>query len=191
MNSLYNAISVRRQSFFQMKARRCHELEEAGQLIPLIRKIRHDHPAMSAREMYLRIRPESMGRDKFEVFCFTHGFRVAQTRNYRITTDSRGVERFPNLIRDFELTGINQVFVSDITYYYMTGRFYYITLIMDLFNREVVGYSVSSSLRTEGTTLEALAMAAANRWKKALRGCIIHSDGGGQYYKPRVQDIDR
>ena len=123
-----------------------------------------------------------MGRDKFEVFCFARGFRVARTRNYRITTDSRGVERFPNLIRTFELTGINQVFVSDITYYYMNGRFFYITLIMDLFNREVVGYSVSNSLRTEGTTLEALTMAAANRSKKALYGCIIHSDGGGQYY---------
>lgn len=64
----------------------------------------------------------------------------------------------------------------------MHGKFYYITLIMDLFNHEVVGYSASKSLRTEDSTLPALMKVKKNRGRFALEGTIIHSDGGGQYY---------
>lgn len=182
MSVLYDAISIKKQSFFQMKDRLEKQLDEAEQIILLVNKIRFDHPRMSAREIYFKINPQSMGRDKFEVFCFEHGYRVKKQKNFRTTTDSRGVTRFPNLIKDIEVTGVNQVFVSDITYYEILGKFYYITLIMDLYNREIVGFSVSKSLRTEDTTLPALKLAAKQRGQAVLKGSIIHSDGGGQYY---------
>jgi len=137
---------------------------------------------MSAREMYTKIKPETMGRDKFEAFCFLLGFKVIQSRNFRRTTDSSGVERFPNLIEGRELTRINQVLVSDITYYELNGRFYYLTFIMDLYSREIVGFSVSKSLRTATTTVPALRMAIRKIGVENLVGTIIHSDGGGQYY---------
>ena len=151
-------------------------------MIPIIEQIRKDHPKMSAREMYFKINPSCMGRDKFESFCFDHGFRVINTKNYRKTTNSNGVVRFPNLIKDFELTGVYQVLVSDITYYELNGRFYYITLIMDLYSREILGYSVSKSMHTEQTTLAALKMVVRKIGRDKLKGTIIHSDGGGQYY---------
>jgi len=165
-----------------MFKRRQYQKEEQQQLLPLIEKIRKDHPRMSARDMYWKIRPSTMGRDKFEQFCFEHGYKVKQLKNYRKTTNSLGVTRFPNKLREIEVTGVNQVFVSDITYFDIGSRFYYITLIMDLFNREVVGYSASNNLRTENTTLPALRMLIRERGRVNLRGAIIHSDGGGQYY---------
>ena len=165
-----------------MKGRREADLGHEGQILFMVNKIRKDHPCMSAREIYFKLNPQGMGRDKFEAFCFDNGYRVKKPKNFRKTTDSRGVTRFSNLIKGFEVTSVNQVFVSDITFFEMNGRFYFITLIMDLFNREIVGYWASISLRTEDTTLPAMMVVIKVRGKSALQGSIIHSDGGGQYY---------
>jgi putative transposase len=151
-------------------------------MIPIIRQLRENHPKMGAREMYHKLKPNNIGRDKFEVFCFDNGFRVVKNRNYRKTTNSNGVVRFPNMVEGYELTGVYQVLVSDITYFELNGKFYYLTFIMDLYSREILGYSVSKSLRTKETTLAALKMVVRRIGRHNLKGTIIHSDGGGQYY---------
>jgi len=165
-----------------MLIRRKYKLEEQEQLIPLINEIRRDHPRMSARDIYLKLQPSCMGRDQFERFCMDSGYRLKQLRNYRITTNSLGVTRFPNLIKELKVTRVNQVFVSDITYYDMGSVTYYLTFIMDLFNREVVGWSVSDNMRTENTTIPALHKLISIRGSANIEGSILHSDGGGQYY---------
>ena len=68
---------------------------------------------------------------------------------------------FSNLIKNLEISRINQVWQSDITYYNLNGRSYYITFIIDAFSRVIVGYSVSKRLTTEQTVIAAL--------KKALK----------------------
>lgn len=182
MKEILEAVGTSKQAFSQMLKRRHYREEERQQLLPLIAEIRQDHPRMCARDMYIKLRPSTIGRDRFEQFCFGHGFRVQKLKNFRKTTNSEGVTRFPNRIKGIKLTGVNQVFVSDITYYEMGNRFYYLTLIMDLYNREIVGWSASSNLRTEHTTLPALHRLIQQRGKQNLRGSIFHSDGGGQYY---------
>ena len=174
-----------------MYKRRRYRLEEQEQLIPLINEIRIDHPRMSARDIYLKLKPSCMGRDQFERFCLDSGYRLNQLRNYRVTTNSLGVTRFPNLIKDMKVTGINQVFVSDITYYDMGPDTYYLTLIMDLFNREIVGWSASNNLRTESTTLPALYRLISQRGRTNIKGSILHSDGGGQYYCKEFKALTR
>lgn len=182
MSRLYQTLDMTKQSFFQMLKRRKREQQLGEQVLQQVDQIRRDHPRMGVRCLYPRIKAPGMGRDKLEKFCFKHGYRLKKQRNYRVTTDSRGVIRFPNLIRPGELTAVNQALVSDITYYEMFGKFYYITLIMDLFNREIVGYSASRSLRTRDTTLPAMRLVKRNLGRDVLKGAIIHSDGGGQYY---------
>jgi transposase InsO family protein len=99
------------------------------------------------------------------------------------------VIRFPNLVAGREVTGVNQVWVIDITYYLMEGRFYYLTFIMDLYSRLIVGYSVSRDRSTKNTTIPALKMALQ---KRTLTGeLIIHSDGGGQYYGADFLRLDK
>ena len=180
MNALYRAIGTSKQNFHQSMERHLLHLEEEQQFLPLIREIRQDHPCMSSREMYRLLQPEHMGRDKFEAFCFAHGFKIAVKRSFHRTTNSLGVTRFENLILQRELRGINQVWVSDITYYRIAERFYYITFIMDLYSRYITGHAVSESLMTEHTTIAALKKAILLRTPPA--GLIFHSDGGGQYY---------
>jgi putative transposase len=165
-----------------MLKRRKYKFEEQEQLIPLINKIRCDHPRMSARDIYLKLQPSCMGRDQFERFCMDSGYRIKKLRNFRVTTNSLGVTRFPNMIKDIEVTRVNQVFVSDITYFDIGTDTYYLTFIMDLYNREIVGCSASDNLRTENTTLPALHRVINERGKANLKGAILHSDGGGQYY---------
>lgn len=182
MKGIYDVVNISKQSFHQMLRRRHYKYQEREQLIPLINEIRREHPRMSARDIYLKLRPKCMGRDQFERFCMESGYRVKKLCNYRVTTNSLGVTRFPNLIKDIRVTGVNQVFVSDITYYDLGTQTYYLTFIMDLFNREIVGSSVSDNLRTESTTLPALMQLINERGKQNLEGAILHSDGGGQYY---------
>jgi transposase InsO family protein len=189
MSQIYQSIGIKKQSFHQMLGRRNYAQEETGQLLYLVDQIRKDHPRMAVREIYRKLMPSSMGRDKFEKMCLSHGYRVMQKRNFRKTTDSTGVTRFPNRIKEIEVTSVNQVFVSDITYYELKNEFYYLTFIMDLFNREIVGFHASEGLRTEQTTLPALYMMVKERGKANLKGTVIHSDGGGQYYSKEFCEL--
>ena len=182
MSNLFKVLGISKQSFHQMLSRRKYKFEEQEQLIPLINEIRRDHPRMSARDIYIKLQPSCMGRDQFERFCMDTGYRIKKLRNFRVTTNSLGVTRFPNMIKDIEVTRVNQVFVSDITYFDIGPDTYYLTFIMDLFNREIVGCSASDNLRTESTTLPALHRVINERGKANLKGAIMHSDGGGQYY---------
>jgi transposase InsO family protein len=167
-----------------MMDRRLKIQSEQKQILLMIYQIREDHPTMGIRDMYFKLNPQSMGRDRFEEFCREEGLMVERIRNWRRTTDSTGVVRFDNLLSGMNLITLNQAWQSDITYFEINGRFYYITFILDSFSRRILGYSVSRRLTTEVTTLVAIKMAIALRTREnlAIDGVVFHSDGGGQYY---------
>jgi transposase InsO family protein len=182
MNEIYRSLGVSKQAFHQRLDLQIRQQEELAQFLPIISQVRADHPRMSSRVMYQLIKPQTIGRDRFEAFCFEHGYKLDIKRNFHRTTNSLGVTRFENLKDGFELKGINQIWVSDITYYEMLGMFYYLTFIMDLYSRRILGYSLSNNLFTENTTIPALNMAIRKRAGTNIEGLIFHSDGGGQYY---------
>lgn len=180
MNQIFKYVGLSKQSFHQHLNRMLLHREREILMLPIIEELRLEHPGVAARQLYYILRPEGIGRDKFEEICFRHGFKLERGRACHRTTNSTGVIRFPNLVEGIELNGVNQVWVSDITYYRISETFYYLTFIMDVYSRMVVGYSVSRSLQTTETTLPALEEALRNRQPKT--GMIFHSDGGGQYY---------
>jgi transposase InsO family protein len=100
---------------------------------------------------------------------------------YKTTTDSRHrYEISKNLLgKDIVVSNPNEVWVSDITYIKTREGFIYLTTVMDLYNREIVGHSKSSSLKTIETTMKALRNACIKR--RPDRGLIFHSDRGVQY----------
>lgn len=191
MKDLIAVYGMSRQNFYKRLAALGYKMEEEEQLLYMVQKIRMNHPRMSARTMYRMVQPQTIGRDKFERLCLENGYRVKREKNCRVTTNSKGVIRFPNLIQDNEVTAVNQVFASDITYYEMNGRFYYLTYIIDLYNREIVGTSVSDNLRTENTTIPAIRQLVRTRGSQNLEGAIFHSDGGGQYYCKEFIEITK
>lgn len=177
MNRVYQAAGISKQGFHQRMDRLLGKLEVKAQLLPLLHKIRKDHPRMSARMMYEKLQPETMGRDAFIAWAHQEGFKLLSRKRWNISSSGLGNRRFPNRIAGRQLTGVNQVWVSDITFFQLKKQWYFITLIMDLFSRKIVGYHVSDSLRTEQSTVPALKMALKTR-----KPAIFHSDGGGQYF---------
>ena len=184
MNELYKSVGISKQAFHQRMDRMYRLRSENKQLLLLIHQIREDHPTMGARDMYFKLQPIYMGRDSFENFCREEGLMSKKVKNWRKTTDSTGVIRFDNLLKNMVLTNINQAWQSDITYFEVNKRFYYITFIEDSFSRRILGYSVSKRMTTEQTTLPALQMAIKLRIKEntMVSKIVFHSDGGGQYY---------
>ena len=180
MNKLYKAVGMSKQNFHRQLHRHQRREEESGYLWELMMQLRDDHPMMGARTMYDKLRPTEIGRDGFIELYNQSGMKVRRYRNYRRTTDSSGVKRFPNLIEGLELTGVNQAYASDITYYEIGEKFYYLTFIMDLYSRRIVGWKASKSLRTEQTTIPCIKSLLKHIAIGPLP--IFHSDGGGQYY---------
>ena len=100
-------------------------------------------------------------------------------RKFIATTDSNhGLSVFPNLIRGKVVTGLNQLWVADITYIRITTGFVYLAVILDVFSRRVIGWAISKTL-DHRFTLDALRIAIKNRYP--FFGLIHHSDKGVQY----------
>ena len=133
-----------------------------------------------------------MGRDKFLRFLRKHHL-VVLPRKPRHTTNSNHVYfKYPNKAKDLEVTYVNQLWVSDITYIYTKeDGFCYLHLITDAFSRLILGYVVSPTLEAK-YTIEALNQAINLAGGGNLCGTIHHSDRGVQYccddYITRLKD---
>lgn len=184
LNKLYQSIGLTKQAFHQRMDRYLQERSLEEQLVLIVYQVRKDHPTMGLRDIYYKTNPNNIGRDRFEMICKQSGLAIERKHNMRITTDSSGVIRFENLLIGLIINKPNQVWQSDITYFELNQRFYYITFIIDAFTRVIVGYAVSQRLTTEQTTLPALKKAIKSRidLNMNINALIFHSDGGGQYY---------
>jgi putative transposase len=102
-----------------------------------------------------------------------------QPRRFVVTTKSNHqLEVYLNLARRAKLTGVDQLWVADITYIRLKTEFVYLAVILDAFSRRVVGWSLDRNLASR-LSLTALAQAIAAR--QPLPGLIHHSDRGVQY----------
>ncbi|WP_035643501.1 IS3 family transposase [Flavobacterium sp. ASV13] len=109
------------------------------------------------------------------------GLKRVARRKFKITTNSSHNNCIaPNLLnREFKVNAPSTVWVSDITYIQTSRGFLYLTIIMDLYDRKIIGWNLSFRLFTRTTTLPAFEMATANR--EASKGLLFHSDRGVQY----------
>lgn len=190
MKAVLQEAGMSRQNYHKRYWRYKRKAFYHKRLIHIMHEVRNDHPKMSPEVIYRKIQPESMGRDQFVTLANANGFKVSQKRNYRVTTDSRGVKKLPNEIEGKELTNMNMVWVSDITYYELGGSFVYITTVMDLYSRRVLGGVLSRSLKAEETTIKALTMALRTRNTGSYNwNLIFHSDGGSQYYSRAFKNL--
>jgi putative transposase len=102
-------------------------------------------------------------------------------RRFRVTTDSgHDLPIAPNLLnRNFTTDQPGKVWTSDITYVAVQEGWLYLTVVEDLFNREIIGWSMSDGLSAAETTIPALIHACIRQ--KPKPGLIVHSDRGIQY----------
>lgn len=149
MNPLFRAIGMSKQAFYQWKNRWQMQVGIEQQILYLVRQIRQDHPGMGVRDIYFKLAPLPIGRDKFEDLCRSYGLFIEITRNPCRTTDSRGVIRFDNLIKGLNIDRPNQVWQSDITYFEVDSKFCYLTFIQDAYTKLILGWSASKNLTSE------------------------------------------
>jgi transposase InsO family protein len=105
-----------------------------------------------------------------------------QPKRFVVTTNSKHkCEVYLNLAGRMTLTGINQLWVADITYVRLKGEFVYLAVILDRFSRKVVGWAVDRTISSR-LTVAALERAVADRQPQV--GLVHHSDRGLQYASP-------
>ena len=104
---------------------------------------------------------------------------AVQPRAFIVTTDSdHQLEVYLNLAKRLELTGVNQLWVADITYIRLRREFVYLAVILDRYSRKVVGWALDRTLAAR-LTIEALNNAITQR--QPPPGLVHHSDRGVQY----------
>ena len=148
---------------------------------------------------------ESYGAPRIKAELSKKGYRVSRLRvarimrpnnlfarrkrRFKITTDSE--HNYPlarNILnQNFTVFRKNQVWVSDITYIETKQGWMYLTVIIDLFHRKVVGWSMSETLNTSDTIIPAWNMAVGSN--DITKELIFHSDRGAQYASYRFADI--
>ena len=111
----------------------------------------------------------------------THGIKAKTQKKYKVTTNSdHSYPIAPNLLnQDFWTTAAHRIWMSDITYIRTWQGWLYLTIILDLYTRKVVGWSMSDRLTANTTTIPAFIQAAKKY--QPLPGLIFHSDRGVQY----------
>ena len=160
-----------------------------SQMLALIRAIHaelkgaYGSPRM-VRE--LRDRSFSASKERVERLMRENGIRARHKRRFKVTTDSKhGLPVAPNLLdRNFTPTGPDQVYSSDITYLWTDEGWLYLAIVLDLFNREVIGWSLKPRMTTD-IVLDALTMAWFRR--RPAPGVLHHSDRGSQYASQAFQ----
>jgi transposase InsO family protein len=104
---------------------------------------------------------------------------AAQPRAFVSTTDSNHDQAvYLNLARRMKLTGVNQLWVADLTYIRLRGEFVFLALVLDAFSRKAVGWALE---RTLTTRLPLLALHQAIAQRQPPPGLVHHSDRGVQY----------
>ncbi len=174
----------------------CHQDRNAKRAkeLHLVRKIEEVH--LGSRKTYgsprvlqvLKGMGERCGKSKVERLMKMHGIRAKMKRKFRVTTDSKhDLPIAPNLLnRNFSPEKPNQVWASDISYVWTKRGWLYLAVIVDLFSRQVVGWSLNKTMTKE---LVCSALRQAYFRRKPGTGVIFHSDRGSQYCSKEFRDL--
>jgi len=178
-----------RQNYYKDHNRRKRKKVDEGLVEKLVEAERAVQPRLGGRKLYFMLKSEletagvSIGRDRFFNVLRTNKLLLSPLPKSPRTTNSRhSLPVYRNTIKEIELTGPNQVWVSDITYIRTAEDFLYLSLITDKYSRKIVGYHLGETLETE-ECLRALEMALEK--KPANARIIHHSDRGCQYCSHR------
>lgn len=178
---------ITKQAVHQQEQRQAKFDKQLSDLLIQVDELREEHPGCGVAKMYETLRPDFIGRDRFVEIFMELGYRVKKMKNYVRTTEPTHL-KYPNLIEGLCVYKPNQLWQSDITYFYLNGRFYYMVFILDVYTRKIVGYTVSDSLRAEAN-IKALNHAIKSQKDASLQRMIHHSDRGSQYIDKRYLQL--
>lgn len=173
------------QAYYKVKQERKHKAIDAQLVVEEVKFKRRKHPRMGTRKLHHELHTIweaagiKIGRDRLFTVLRSEGLLIEPKRRWVQTTNSRHcLPLYRNLLPERQPTAPHQVLVADITYLRTDEGWLYLSLIMDLFSRKIVGWNLADSLDAS-ESVKALRMAMkqvpSNRWP------IHHSDRGCQY----------
>ena len=151
------------------------------QLRDAMHQVALEWPAYGSRRMRkeLEKRGWKVNRKRLQRLMREDNLLCVARRKFVLTTDSaHALAVYPNLPPTMTLTGVNQLWIADITYLRLEEEFIYLAVILDAYSRRVIGWSLDDTL-AESLTLAALRMALNER--DVPPGLVHHSDRGVQY----------
>jgi transposase InsO family protein len=128
------------------------------------------------------------GENRIARLMQVHGIMAKTEKKFKATTNSRhNLPIAPNLLnQDFTAATSNRVWVSDITYIHTEEGWLYLSAVLDIYSRQVVGWSMSDRMTSDFVT-EGLYQAIGRR--RPPSGCIFHSDRGVQYAAQNFKNV--
>ena len=138
----------------------------------------------------LRLLGNTCGLNRIARLMQKAGLKARHPRRFVVTTDSEhDLPMAANILnRQFEVIAPNLVWVSDITYVWTAQGWLYLTTVMDLFSRRIIGWALSNSLHAEHV-VKALEMGLSSRAGEDLQGLLFHSDRGSQYASEEFRQV--
>ena len=148
----------------------------------------HSKGSYGSRRIAKKLQSEGYQTGRYQARNFMRklGLKVKKSKRYKVTTDSRHCYPVvPNILdRQFKVDTPNTVWTADITYIWTLEGWLYLATVMDLFNRQIVGWAMDKRIKAQ-LVIDALAMAYWRR--KPPPGLLHHSDRGSQYACERYQ----
>lgn len=198
LTTLCKCFSVSRSGFYawldrKPNTRHQHRRAFDQQVNALFLKHKQRYGAERLQRKLLKADGKSYNLKTIAFSLRRQGLVAKAARKFKATTNSKhNLPVFGNLLQqDFSATGPNQKWVGDITYLWTNEGWLYLAVIIDLFSRQVVGWSMAERM-TAGLACDALSMAIFRR--KRPEGVIVHSDRGSQYcshaYRQLLQQHD-
>ncbi|ERM80124.1 hypothetical protein P872_09010 [Rhodonellum psychrophilum GCM71 = DSM 17998] len=186
VEKMCKVFKVGRSGFYAWLNRKPSKRAEQREV--LSKEIRKVHDLSKGRygspkiTMELRDRGFFVSRPRVARIMKANGIRSIITGKFKVcTTDSNhGFKISPNILdRDFNPTSPSKSWVSDITYIRTGEGWLYLTMIMDLYDRKIIGWSMSTTMHAGETIVPAWRMAQINR--PFFKDLVFHSDRGVQY----------
>ena len=202
IESLCRLLGVSKQAYFQRDENvLLKKIAQENFALNYILDIRKKDPGIGGIKLWYMYKRDftgnhPMGRDRFEELMDKYGLKVRKCMRKPRTTDStHGLPVYPNLIKEFIPTAPNQLWVSDITYIPIwldsgSHSFCYLSLVLDAYTEEIVGWCVGPTLDTE-YPIHALHMALMRLRDIPKEDIVLihHSDRGLQYSSKRYVEL--
>jgi len=189
---LCELMQVSRTGYYSWRTRGTSARQkEYENLIPIVKEAhRISKETYGARRISKEIQAYGAycGLVKAKTLMQLAGVSAKQKRKFKVTTDSKhNLPVAPNLLnREFKVTGPDLVYVGDITYIWTNEGWLYLAIVLDLFSRQVVGWSLNSRM-SRRLVMDALRMAVWSR--QPAPGLLFHSDRGSQYCSDDFQKM--
>lgn len=188
MNALCQMTGLSRAGFYRSRVPRQASPVEM-EIRDEMQKIAVEWPAYGYRRITVELQNRGFSINHKRVLRMMQedNLLCVRRRKFVVTTDSRhNLPIYPNLATQLAPTGVNQLWVADITYIRLRVEFVYLAVVLDAFSRRVIGWALGRTLDA-GLAKAALEMALADR--KPPPGLVHHSDRGVQYASQEYTEL--